>query len=466
MTKSRINRLKEKISLSRGRLFKSNPFFAILLMHMRFVADTNINTISTNGRCIYFNPNFIDKLYTYEIDYILCHQIMHIVQGDIWRERDLANINYHHACDIVLNANLRMFGFNRDKYPHFGNILFKPLLGEIENVKFTALNCYTRRMYNISSFDERTQRKFVFDEDTWWDWKKDIGLNGTIIIEGESSKPFGKLKIIDSKNKPEKEEIVWPYGESSKTGTNEDNSDSGSVPTVIDYSSAELKAQWDSMIAVAEKFVQNMKNEKEIDAVSITSEHIMRKIKELKKAQTDWRKILNEFVQEEVSDYSFSPPDRRFQDNIFFLPDYNETETVVKDILFMIDTSGSVNNDTLTMVYSEICGAIEQFNGKFRGMLGFFDTEVYPLLPFDNIADVVKAVPIGGGGTDFRPIFDMVKNTYQSNELSCIIIFSDGIGYYPEKSDIDNTPVLWVIDNQQVIPPFGKIARLRRNADC
>lgn len=79
---------------------------------------------------------------------------------------------------------------------------------------------------------------------------------------------------------------------------------------------------------------------------------------------------------------------------------------------------------------------------------------------------MIKAVPIGGGGTDFRPIFDMVNNTYQSNELSCVIIFSDGMGYYPEESDIDNTPVLWVIDNQQVIPPFGKIARIRRNADC
>ena len=435
--------MKEKICQSRGRLFKTNPFFAMLLMHLSFVADTELKTISTNGRCIYFNPNFIDKLYSYEVDYILCHQIMHIVQGDIWRQRDLANVDYHHACDIVLNAKLRTFGFNRDRYPHIGTILFQPLLGDISNVQFTQMNCYTRRLYSISSFDERTQRKFVLDEDTWWDWKNDIGLNGTIIIEGEDSKTFGRYRIINIEDEPEAEPIEWPNGTPDELGS-------------------ELKAYWDSMIAVAEKFAQSMENGEDIDVAGLTSEHVKRKISQLRKAQADWRKILNEFVQEEITDYSFAPPDRRFQESSFFLPDFNETESVIKDILFMVDTSGSVDDDTLTMVYSEICGAIEQFNGKFRGVLGFFDTEVYPLIPFDNIADVVKAVPIGGGGTDFRPIFDMVNRDYNPEELSCVIVFTDGMGYYPEVDETNNNPVLWVIDNTDVDPPFGKIARIKK----
>ena len=35
---------------------------------------------------------------------------------------------------------------------------------------------------------------------------------------------------------------------------------------------------------------------------------------------------MNDFIQEEVVDYSFTPPDRRFDDSPFFLPDFNGKE--------------------------------------------------------------------------------------------------------------------------------------------
>lgn len=47
-------------------------------------------------------------------------------------------------------------------------------------------------------------------------------------------------------------------------------------------------------------------------------------LKQIRKGQIDWREVLNNFVQEEITDYSFTPPDRRFDDSPFFLPDYNE----------------------------------------------------------------------------------------------------------------------------------------------
>ena len=47
-----------------------------------------------------------------------------------------------------------------------------------------------------------------------------------------------------------------------------------------------------------------------------------RLFKELKKPQTDWRIIPNGFVQEEIVDYSFTPPDRRFDESPFFPPGF------------------------------------------------------------------------------------------------------------------------------------------------
>lgn len=60
-----------------------------------------------------------------------------------------------------------------------------------------------------------------------------------------------------------------------------------------------------------------------------------RLLKEIKKGQIDWREILNNFVQEEITDYSFTPPDRRFDDNPFFLPDFNEKEETIGNVWFM-----------------------------------------------------------------------------------------------------------------------------------
>ena len=70
MTEQRKQRLRKKIQESRGRLMDTHPFFALLLMYLKYVAVPGMKKISTNGRCIYFAPDFLDKLYDGEMDYI------------------------------------------------------------------------------------------------------------------------------------------------------------------------------------------------------------------------------------------------------------------------------------------------------------------------------------------------------------------------------------------------------------
>lgn len=81
-----------------------------------------------------------------------------------------------------------------------------------------------------------------------------------------------------------------------------------------------------------------------------------RLFKDLKEPQTDWRMVLNDFVQQEIVDYSFTPPDRRFGENPFFLPDFNDKDDLVEDILFMIDTSASMSDDIEKICKALNCG--------------------------------------------------------------------------------------------------------------
>lgn len=183
-------------------------------------------------------------------------------------------------------------------------------------------------------------------------------------------------------------------------------------------------------------------------------------LKELKKTQTDWRTILNDFIQEEVVDYSFAPPDRRFDDSPFFLPDFNGKEDRVEDILFMIDTSGSMSDDMIAAAYSEVKGAIDQFNGKLKGWLGFFDAAIIKPQPFSDENEFKIIKPAGGGGTDFQIIFEYVFHHMSDKLPASIIILSDGYAPFPLEKLAGGIPVFWLLNNEEVNPPWGKVARI------
>jgi predicted metal-dependent peptidase len=187
-----------------------------------------------------------------------------------------------------------------------------------------------------------------------------------------------------------------------------------------------------------------------------------RLLQRLKNPQTDWRSILNEFVQLEINDYSFSPPDRRFQDSPFFLPDFNEwgESDQVNNILFMMDTSASISDDMMTSAFSEVKGAIDQFGGCLKGWLGFFDAAIIKPIPFESVDELLAIRPAGGGGTDFQIIFEYVAQHMEDDPPACIIILTDGYAPFPKEHLAKGIPVLWLINNQTVNPPWGKVARI------
>ena len=189
---------------------------------------------------------------------------------------------------------------------------------------------------------------------------------------------------------------------------------------------------------------------------------VQRLIEKLTEPQTDWRTVLQNFIQEEVNDYSFSPPDRRFQESMFLLPDFNEKDETVRDILFMIDTSGSMSDKAITEVYSEVKGAIDQFNGHLSGWLGFFDADVVEPKPFSSEDEFKIIRPKGGGGTSFHCIFEYVRRRLGVDfEPADIIILTDGYAPFPDEKDAMDIPVLWVINNEKVEPPWGKVTRIK-----
>ena len=125
----------------------------------------------------------------------------------------------------------------------------------------------------------------------------------------------------------------------------------------------------------------------------------------------------------------------------------------------MIDTSGSMTDEMLTAAYSEVKGAIEQFRGKLQGWLGFFDAAVVEPQPFtEETVNIVK--PVGGGGTDFSVVLNYVREHMQEKPPVVIIMLTDGEAPFPPESLANGIPVLWLLNNTKITPPWGKVARI------
>ena len=404
----------KRIILSRMRILQSNGFYGLLLMHLLFSVDETVERAATDGEKIYFNPEFLDIIDDELLDFVLMHELLHIVLKHCFRKGDRDQKLFDVACDIVVNSTIlnSTSSYNKPNDFSFSDKILHLAPNGKEGYRYTVEQVYEM----LEKDGKKANKNGDNDNDSSKSEKKTDKANGN--CRGEEVDDHSKWETKDANELEE----VWNK-------------------RFIDAAESIKAREGTNIVGLLPMFAQRM-------------------LEELTKPQIDWRLILNDFVQEEVVDYSFSPPDRRFDDYPFYLPDFNEKEDSVKDILFMIDTSGSITNKMMTVAYSEIKGAIDQFGGKLQGWLGFFDATVKEPIPFEGEDEFKKIKPTGGGGTRFDIIFHFVKNNMMEKPVS-IVILTDGYATFPKESSSMEIPVLWMINNEDINPPWGKVARIK-----
>ena len=410
LSEQQVRNYTRRLLLSRMRLLNSHGFYGLLLMHMSFALDENVETAATDGKRILFAPEFLESLSDPELDFVMMHELLHVVLRHCGREGQRDHGQFNIACDIVVNSNI--------------------LLESDMDIKSITLRKWGESMH--------------------------LAPNGKEGFQYTAEEVYDMLPSVPSEKKKKSGKGGSREKEDGKGGAQWDDHSHWGKSDDEEH----LKEIWTKRFADA------------CEAISIREKTLGRDLlprfakrmwEKLQKPQTDWRTVLNEFVQQEVNDYSFSPPDRRFPESPFFLPDFNalgDSDTPV-NILFMMDTSASVTDEELAAAYSEIKGAIEQFGGKLVGWLGFFDTGVAEPCPFENVDDVLQIKPVGGGGTNFHVVFAYVREYMQEQPPACIIMMTDGCAPFPKEEAACGIPVLWLLTNENITPPWGKTARIR-----
>jgi predicted metal-dependent peptidase len=108
--------------------------------------------------------------------------------------------------------------------------------------------------------------------------------------------------------------------------------------------------------------------------------------------------------------------------------------------VFAVDTIASIGEKEFSVFLSEILGCMSQFGGKVKGKLIYCDADI-PANGVYDLEDVATSMPVGGGGTDFRPVFKWIEDNL--DECAGLVYLTDGDGYYPQKEG--NFPTLWVL---------------------
>ncbi len=429
LSEENIRKYTQRLLLSRMRILCNHGFYGLLLMHMKYAVDENVPTACTDGTRIIFGTEFLDNLTDQELDFVMMHEIMHVVLQHCMRGNDFESERFNIACDIVVNSNI--------------------LLENNMNVKSITLANYGESMHLAPDGKEgyTYTAEQVYDLLPPMNNGKSLNMPGSVHSGKNGGGTGDSCAWQDGRAKKQQGKA-----KSSKGGIWDDHSQWGKTEEDDTLRDVWVKRFRDAAQAISIRDPSN--------ARGLMPAFAKRILEELMKPQTDWRTILNEFIQEEVNDYSFSPPDRRFDDNPFFLPDFNEKDEIIEDILFMIDTSGSMSDKMITAAYSEIKGAIDQFNGKLKGWLGFFDAAIIEPVPFEDENEFKVIRPAGGGGTDFQIIFEYVQQHMQEKPPASIIILTDGYAPFPKEHLAAGIPVLWLLNNEEVKPPWGKVARI------
>ena len=179
--------------------------------------------------------------------------------------------------------------------------------------------------------------------------------------------------------------------------------------------------------------------------------------------QVDWTDKVQSFFARKVGSgsYDWKKPDRQLIVRDIYAP--GRSGFGAGCVVCANDTSGSITDAEITMFFSEMAGVLGDVKPK-RLVVVWCDAKVHRVDEVEEASDLAelrhKKAP-GGGGTDFRPVFDEIKK--MGLEPDALIYFTDGYGSFPQHAP--DYPVMWGnISGKEVKYPFGDVVDIPRQA--
>ncbi len=183
---------------------------------------------------------------------------------------------------------------------------------------------------------------------------------------------------------------------------------------------------------------------------------LQRLVEGVRRPTLPWRELLRQFVTRVFGGKRvWLPPNRRYVSRGLYLPSRREERVRV---VVALDTSGSTYGDIPDFV-SEMASLMAAF-GRYEVVVVHCDAAVKHVETWtpERPPPTGEGFRIhGGGGTDFRPVFDYVRDELEPPD--CLVYLTDGYGDAPNRPA--PYPTLWVLTADGRAPAsWGEVARL------
>ena len=389
---------RERLVTARIGLLLRHSFFGNLATRLTLInADEWCATAATDGQKFYYNSRFIMMLKPKEVEFLVAHEVLHVVYDHMGRRDNRDPQIWNIADDYCVNADLK-----RHKIGQF--ITTVPCLYEQKYDGKSAEEVYDDLMKNVKKISMDDLIDQLLDDHM----DGDDGEGDGEEIDG-SGKSKGRPQLSDEEKERIRQEVKQAIINASSTA------EAGSLPAGVE-----------------------------------------RLIRQATDPVMPWRELIQTNLTSAIrTDYSWMRPSRRGWHMDAIMPGMTPGEEI--DVVVAIDMSGSISNKQAQAFLGEIGGMMDSFDG-YKVHVFCFDTEVYNPQDFnsENMDGIDTYEPMGGGGTDFDAIFEYLKKV--GNVPKRLICFTDG---YPCGSwgDADYCDTTWVIHgDKNPNPPFGTYA--------
>jgi predicted metal-dependent peptidase len=410
----------DRLLAARKTLVLEHPFFGALALRMDFRPEVlgRTRTLGTDGRNVFFAPQYVDACSQEELVSGIAHEVMHAALQHHTRRGSRGLRLWNRAGDYAINPILAESGFT-----------LRP--GVLLNPAFAGMSA--EQIYEIL----RTQQ----DQESANHQPEPSKAGSSPGLGGDSEVNAGNP--CPNQDFPNSQRTDGPGATSPDPNApaRNDHDELADTPgAVFDAPDpAPQDAEWQVAVTQARQVAEMMGRLP--GEVSVAVDEVL-------KPRVDWRETLRGFLEEPAAtDYSWMAPSRRYMASGLTLPSLHSR--IVPPIGVVNDTSASTWR-LLSIFKAELQAIVDELEPEATVVI-MADAKVQRADRFEQ-GENIEFHAEGCGGTDFRPAFDYIAREHL--DLSCVVYLTDGYGVYPTTPcDI---PTLWVITSPDVQAPWGE----------
>jgi len=451
---SSLEDIENKLSAARTRLILDKPFLGALVLRLPLqAADAKwCATTGTDAKKFYYNPEYIQQLKTEEAQFVLAHEALHCALSHFARREHRVKHRWDIACDYAINPILLDEGLK----PPPGSLMLREYRGMTAEEIYPMIKdndmseTLDQHLYDKQDETEGGQDKQQNPLDQK-DQKSQAGGEGEVKPNEQPSDGENPPQSQDGSQPSEPEEQSESGNSNSnlpkqtdnqKTPSNQPESAEDPLPSekpepLTEVEKNDLHVQWQQRLAGAAQQAQQ---------AGKLGDGMARMIDFFLQPTLPWRALLARFMNSiSRDDYSYTRPSSRRGDPAI----YPSLRSPQMNIVVAIDVSGSIKRDEL----NEFIAEVDSLKSQVRARVTFLscDSKITGDSPWVFEAWEYCQLPeriIGGGSTDFNPVFEWIEQNDMRPDL--LVYFTDAEGKFPPVEA--SYPVTWLVKGRKPVP--------------